>query len=79
MQLKTIGEIKLELKRLRKQQNLHRNDDKIARQKSKLRSMLWKLLRQQPHSKPSIKAKVSRPAKDESRSSSKIKGSRNYT
>ncbi len=78
MQLKTIKEIKDELKRLRKRQNKHQINERTARKITPLRTELWRLLRQQPHQRKTAVAKKPKEAQEEKEKSGKVKGSGQY-
>ncbi len=79
MQLNTIKQIKIELKRLRNRQDLHNSNRKLSDRKSKLRALLWKLLRAQPRSTPSTRSGRSARTREESENIGKTKGSGKYT
>lgn len=78
MQDNKIRKIKLELKVLRRRQDLHNFNKKMATRKSKLTSILWKLLKEQ--SRLERPSKSSRPARarQESEISRKTKRSGQY-
>ncbi|MHA1276310.1 MAG: hypothetical protein ACTSQI_05910 [Candidatus Helarchaeota archaeon] len=78
MQLKTIKDIKLELKRIRKRQETHKNNSKIIRRKNKLREKLWKLLKAQPRIKKSHKPRKKREIIEENEPRAKPKGTGQY-
>jgi len=77
MHFNTIKEIKLELKRIRKRQDKHKINRKMAHRKGVLRAMLWKLLREGPRAVTTSKS--SRPARAESENIRKTKSSGQYT
>ena len=77
MQFKTIKKIKLELKRLRNRQNTHKDDAKVARRKSHLKSKLRKLLKE-PLSTTKFPSSRGRAESEEIESSGKTKGSDSY-
>ncbi len=78
MQLKTIKDIKLELRRIRKRQDKHNNNELLNRRKSQLREKLWKLLKAQPRTRKSPKPKRATPKTDESEHQGKPKGTGRY-
>ena len=79
MQLKTVKEVKTELKRLRKRQETHHYDADNDRKKNKMRSLLWKLLKQTPYSRKVSKGEKPPKPERHPRSTGKPKSSGSYT
>ena len=78
MQLKTIKQIKGELKRLRRCQNIHQKDERINRKMNRLRTKLWKLLKKQPHTKKSTRSQKRKEIGEEETIRRKSKGASQY-
>ncbi|NVM53698.1 MAG: hypothetical protein HWN66_08340 [Candidatus Helarchaeota archaeon] len=78
MPLNLIKKIKLELKRIRNRQNKHKSDAKNTRKKIKMRTVLWKLLREQSASKSSTKPRRKAKIKEEKETVRKTTGSGHY-
>jgi hypothetical protein len=79
MQLKTVKEVKAELKRIRKRQDTHQYNATIDREKNKMRSLLWKLLKQTPYSRKAQKGEKTPKPRRTPRSTGKTKSSSSYT
>ncbi len=79
MQLNSIKQIKTELKRLRKRQNTHKSDAKVTKGKMKLKTLLWKLLREQAPIRTSHRPKKKVKAEEDLVSTGKTKSTGRYS
>lgn len=79
MQLKTVKEVKAELKRIRKRQDMHNYNATIDREKNKMRALLWQLLKKTPYSRKAPKGEKTPKSERTPRSTRKTKSSGGYT